>query len=374
MSSVPEYEPKPGAPRWRVAQWDVMQAEFDLRREDLPAFHAAIEQREKRAWVIVRRLCGIGPVKLTLKDKPDDCRSWERAELREKLGLSEPSLAAELDRIRGLWASVRPKPEPVLEAVAEKAVVPAETDDQLLAKFDFTGMTVAAESAWFAGKVRAFRKLLEHPLVGELARHSLLDALEIRRFERQAALLSAELADKPDMMGRAAKIKEREDLSRELTKMRAAYSNGVKELDRQFPFMSAVEDSVQIRGLVSELVEGVREFQSAGLNRIIDGIFTAAEIQILMQKSQQHPEAQYRPGQVFYFSQAKASIFDPKWKNDLPPGVYRRLDEGFRAAEHKAFTELGEPLVDLESDDPIKGEHDPLVLPGETLGGEEQKP
>jgi hypothetical protein len=72
------------------------------------------------------------------------------------------------------------------------------------------------------------------------------------------------------------------------------------------------------------------------------------------------PEVRYRAGLVLYLNQAKANLFNPKFKSEYPNRVFKQLDEAFKAVARHVGDESGEHVPDLTKEGP-EGEYEELA-------------
>ncbi len=94
--------------------------------------------------------------------------------------------------------------------------------------------------------------------------------------------------------------------------------------------------------------------------RLVDGVFTGAELQIALRTSVHAPRPQYRPDIVATIVAAKAGLFDPEWRPPFRAQQLKRLQAGWHGAEEACRKELGVHVPDLLEDGPA-GEHEDIV-------------
>lgn len=110
-------------------------------------------------------------------------------------------------------------------------------------------------------------------------------------------------------------------------------------------------------------------YKSDRNNELVDGLFTAMEIQILLRASQQDPNVRYRPELSIAWNEAKRCLWDAKFRSQFEdpkkPGTYPYLGllaAGFQGAVANFMEKTGLKLPDLESDGP-DGEFPKLFIP-----------
>lgn len=349
---------------WRVSRFDLLAAEFpEITLAELPRFAEQVS-RDARRWLVARRLFGIAPIIPPAESDPEDLRTWSRDELAAKLGLTRPQLQTELDAVRGMLAApaaTDPEPEkpaPTFDAngVGELVVSDAALLEQHgfpEDKFHQPGRGSAeerAERAWFCSRLREWSKLLEDRNAGQLARAALDNELQMRRAEAELSRKHFGTDGYRDILRLKNSIEER-------------YQEQLIKLDEVAPYIGAASGRQSFVGTVADLTRAYQEYYATGSNRLADGIFAATEIQVLMRRSVQAPEPQYRCGLVVYLNAAKAHLWDPAWRGQFSSAQLKKLDEAWRAAAVAAGE--ADRLPDLESEDPVLGEYEGLHLPAE---------
>lgn len=348
---------------WRVSRFDLLEVEFEgITNDALAGFHE-VQQRHPRAWIILRRLFGIQPM-VPLAEDPENCRVWGRRELCENMGITPKQLGEEIGVARARWQrAVAPEPETELEPAPgpDPEAPPGELDfegtNRLLARHGFpealfrtpgaSDEDVAAEMEWFAGRVRDFSKLLEHRLASSLARQTLLSELQLRRIETHMTQLH---------VGGKNYI----EVLRAKDGLQKTYADQLAQIDKIAPWMGAVAGKMNFTGVVSDLVRSYQEYYARDSNRLIDGIFTATEVQVLLRRHTHMEQPRYRAGLVAYLNAARESLFDPRWRAMFSQGQLRKLDAAWADAHNRVAELDGEKPTDLESDDPAEGEYPPL--------------
>lgn len=368
------YQPLTTSGKWRVGQWELLQAEFPrITEELLPWFHAELV-KHKRSWVLVRRLFGIGPVMVDTDD-PDENRTWSRAELCDKLGIDARQMQAELEHVRSMVSlpageTDRPVAGPKFENKAQPNLLIQETDDELLRRYGYVDRLFEvmikrptkdaeprsaeenkAERDWFAARVRQFRKVLDAPLTGRLADQALRNELRIRRAEEELSLHT---------LG----TKEYREFLQDKEKIEQSYRNQLAEIDKMAPWFNASEKQASVKETVSELIRAVQEYQGRGDTKLLDGIYTAYELQVCVRTSKQHPFPLYRPGLVAAINESRKFLWDPNGASQLRPLDLMRLDRGFQEAVVRLNEETIAHVPDLEREGP-EGEFEDIPVKDE---------
>jgi len=341
---------------WRVEKWELFRAEFpDVTKEQLPEFHSRISQ-SPRTFTVVRRLFGIFPLNLPVSGDPEDYRLWNRAELKERIGISDEELNSELEAAR---FAVRPSPAPTAVTVSPEASPPRELieeDDRLLHRHGFAESMFnvagrapedrAAEKTWFCARVREWDKLLSDRVAQRLATQALFNEMRLRRSESRLCQLDI---DSKDYIRYSRMVSELEE----------SYERQLQSLDECAPWFNVTGKQMNVTGAIAELIRGIQEFQSDGSNKILDGVFTALEIQVLLRSSQQVPTPRYRLGWVTYINESKQWLWNRDAQAQFRPTDLQKLDAGFKEGVRVFTEENGLPVPDLEADG-AAGEYEDL--------------
>jgi hypothetical protein len=318
----------------------------------LPQFHAALELQD-RQWTLARRLYGMMPALPPPKYPLDDMREWQAEALARFLNItSAAQWRQELTALRGIWEAIRPKPEMKSTAPAPAAPQPGLFgDDALLKKYDFGRMRFRDqdECLRFVNRLRAVEKLfLESATVG-LARNLLTTELQINRLDEALSV--------PENLG-----DEWRKSSQQRSKLMEDYNKLLALINDLAPWFGAIAGKYSFKGALAEVTEAIQQYQADGSHELVDGIFASTEIQVLLRRSVQAPDPQYRAGWVMHALAAKTNLWNPKWVNTIPRSVLQKLDRGFKEAIKAAGQETGETLPDLQHG----GEYPPLETVSES--------
>lgn len=381
---------------WRCERLDLLRAEVPgLTVEQLPAFCAAVSRAE-RPWLVVRRLFGLRPLTPAATDQPEDLRVWGRAELEVTLGVTRKQLQAELDAARGAWQAaqtVATELAAATGAVAAKAQaakaaafsgeLELEADEdrlrRILEQYDFphewfeveerSAEANRRERRWFCQRVQDFAKLLALPQVAESGRRLLLMELRLRR--RDELLF----AGGENLIG----SKARKDFLSALAADDEEYRKTLEQVQAVAGWFFSINNALNAKGSVGELLRGLQEWYGQGKTDwlaayatmtdaviapgLVDGWFTAEELQTLNRPHVEVAEPQYRLSLALYAQMVKASVWDPKWESKFPPRLWACLDAGFREGFMAAWKKEGLELPNLLREGP-DGEHLPLPAEG----------
>jgi hypothetical protein len=347
----------PDGEDWRVSRFDLLTAEFpSLTAGELPLFHEVVA-RDPRAWLIARRLFGLQPMMPGADVDPLEFRPRTRAELKSELGLTDAQLKQELDSLRGRWTAKAPAVEapvgagaaglPAAEPREEFEFKDALTElkrmgflESLFERkvVDYSDTQRREDIEWFYGRATnsGMAKLLDHPMAGAKIRQILITELHLRWVNSDLGGLAPGSRDYNDQ------IKTIDVLSERHAKM-------LREVNEFAPWMDLERKQMSFANAISEVARGIQEYRAKGTNTLIDGMFTASEIQFQFRQNN-HTDIRYRLGLVVWVNMARERLFDPEFQQLFPPNIYKALDEGFREGAHRAAPEL--PVIKLESEDP----------------------
>ena len=326
-----------GAATWICKRFDMLSAELPgLDVATLTRLQAGLEIQD-RQWLVCRRLFGCMPMVPPSGYPLEDMRVWSPEELAATLGIKGADMQQERQAIRGVWEAVRPKAvaEPV--AVAPAPISGLFAEDDFLKKFDMSRIRFRDrdEADAFVKRVRDMEKLLEEKMTSGLARNLLMTEMQLRRLD--------EVLTFSDLQGEEWRknMKMRGDLD-------STYNDQLSKIDKLAPWAGVIRGKYSFKGTLSEVAEAYQHYYGSADSGLIDGIFTATEVQVLTRMSVQAPEPQYRAGWVVHALEAKANLWNPSHRSTIPHSVLKTLDAGFKAALAAAGRETG--LVDLEKD------------------------
>lgn len=124
------------------------------------------------------------------------------------------------------------------------------------------------------------------------------------------------------------------------------YEAQIRQVQEVFPETATAAKDSFLR-VISDLNRAHREYYGMHSNRLIDLMFTANEVEVLLRNSPQRAP-QYRLGLTVAVMEAQRGLWDPNWKPVIKPSVLRKMDDGFRTALTLVAEEMGEAMVDLE--------------------------
>lgn len=365
-----DYTPRGSVDPWRVLAFSDLAGDLGLKPD--PDWTGAMEwahgviESSPRAWMLARRLYGIVPVIIEPGMDSADVRQWRRSDLQAHLGLTPAQMRAEIEAVAALLArrseELRPDEEPIPEplradddlfAISQRQL---ELTDKSLEEIgfphsihDYEGATDGdrrAEREELRRRVEEWQQILADPMARILGRQALLNEMLLRRTERFLMRLDPASATFRQTSNTKANLE-------------AAYQRQLLELDEIFPWRGLAGGKVSFRGSIAELIEAVRKVKASADYSLVDGIHTAAEVQILMRQSHQMPQARYRLGQAVHILSAIEGLMDPRWRPFYGERTLKKLDHLGRRLIDEARAAIDEPLPDLMRDGP-EGEYEDL--------------
>ena len=363
---------------WRVERVDLLLAEFPgLLRERLAAIQRILELPEHaRSWMVVRRLFGCMPLKVPLGGDPEDYRVWTRGELREVLGLEERAIRAELDVVRGIVGRKTEdgktedggrRTEDGKGGAASGFQIPTseprllETDEEVLRRYQFPVSIFQkegrakeenlAELGWFAGRVREWERLFKAAMTNRAATQALYSELRLRRAEMDSwELERRETPLEPTQRGAMETLRKK--ISDRISDLESTYRAQLEALQELAPWFNVTGKQMSVTGAVGEMIKACQEWEAQGSRELVDGVFTALEIEVQLRTHTLAPEPMYRLGWLTHVIDSKRWMWNPTASARFKPKDLEVLDHAFKAAV-RAYKELHQlPVPDLLDDGP----------------------
>lgn len=362
MSGIHRFKASDGD-LWAITSPEVLEDMVGVARDELAGFVRACTEAAspdtRRQFRLARMRSGLRNLTHPPEDDREN-REWAPAELQHHLQITPAQMRQEMEALRGFWRRHAAAAEE--KAVAEKHevpdyVAPASTDD---GEFNFkAGEQTAemmgfghlelepAELEWLRRRTQELHAILKEPITREPARQMIFTELEIRRTQTIAI---SPITDKITAKAKADAHTRLKDLHKD-------HRETLKSLP---DWATDTRDQIDFAHVVSDLVDGVLEYQADGSKRLIDGIFTGTEIQVMLRTSEQDPTPRYRFGLIAVCNAARAGFWDPRYKNQFSADQLRMIDTGFAEGIRRVKEEIGEVQPDLTSDDPVTGEYPSL--------------
>jgi hypothetical protein len=153
-----------------------------------------------------------------------------------------------------------------------------------------------------------------------------------------------------DTKSKAGVRKEIGDLTKTQQSIQGEYSDLMEQLNLTQSQNPSIRRRSKIEVSLNGMISAIREYESRGDRRLVDDVFTAAEVEILLKPTTLRPP-QYRPDLVSLIHDAmrEENLFNPNYEPpEMPRASYRR----FRGALMKGLQAVddGEAVQDLEED------------------------
>lgn len=371
-----EYE-APNGDTWRMERGADLIHDFELSEADdaLQKFHGALCAQEA-AWNVICRIYGNAP--LYGMSDPDELRAWTLAELAEKRGVDPREIDALIEGAKSFWKRVQLDTQST-ENIRARPALDDDTADQLLREHGFI-IENPEERKYTATRCMELQPWLDDDRLRAAAR-SLIQQ-EVTLFFiidpgiREIRVL---LADKAIHKGSVEKenaqllnlLKERRDAQQ-------ALDSSMKVLGLSDAAGGTLKKKMAFQDCLSMLVEAMQRYYSENDRGLIDGMCTAAEVELLTTPTELRP-AQYRPDLILLVMEAKEHLWEKDWSpTKQSRRACRKLMAGFTQGLNEARSQEGEisrdEVVEEEiSDEPASGT--PVVAgPLETSIGNEASP
>jgi hypothetical protein len=341
-----EYRAPDGA-AWRCDRVAELFTDFNITGSDAQKHARLTEWHQVMSavpvsWKMLRRWYRAAPLSGSLT--ADDLREWTRAELAAAMGFSESLLDAQLSETRDFWQRVQMEKELAVRLVehAGEKILSEEAIAELVKKHGFATVPVQ-----------------EHPYVGQriVEMSHLFDLPEGRMLAQTAIFQELMIRAQQKKLGKQMQADEDADLSKEydkLQKLQTSYEATLVKLGATQDQNPNFRQRVAFNDCMGQITKGMQAWYADGDNSIIDGIFTASEVQILITPTTLRP-AQYRPDLALLVGDWKRNFWNPDYEQTkLPRDVMRKLLRGFDEGVRAQSAENGEALQDM--DDSADGE------------------
>jgi hypothetical protein len=133
-----------------------------------------------------------------------------------------------------------------------------------------------------------------------------------------------------DGAGRSQKALD--DLVQRRSSLQSTYENTLERLGATQEQNPGYRAKVAFGDSLGHLAKAMQEYYADGNNALVDGLFTAAEIKLLVTPTSLRP-AQYRPDLPMLVEQWRANFWNPEWEGaKLPREMHRFLLATFKKA------------------------------------------
>ena len=136
-----------------------------------------------------------------------------------------------------------------------------------------------------------------------------------------------------DGVGRSQKALD--DLVQRRSSLQSTYENTLERLGATQEQNPGYRAKVAFGDSLGHLAKAMQEYYADGNNALVDGLFTAAEIKLLVTPTSLRP-AQYRPDLPMLVEQWRANFWNPEWEGaKLPREMHRFLLATFKKASEE---------------------------------------
>ena len=349
----------PGGDRWRAEGGAQLCRDFDIavaQATQLEEWHATFAPQEQM-WLVLRRIYTVAP--LLGEATSDDLRRWNSAELADALGLDEKIIEGILSEARLRWRRARvqsgidrsDRKEPTSEA---RPLTTADVE-KLVIRYGFNFILDEEERRWVANRCRDLEPYLEDESARSIARNAIQQELNIyfvidRRIQR---LRDIDPQGTPEEIHRKREVVDDKilELIESRQKAVSSYENTRKTLGDTPAQRKSIGQRMEFHDCMSGVIEAVQEYYSNGNHALIDGLYTAAEVELLLTETSLRP-AQYRADVVLGVAEAKIGLWDKEWElKGFPRESLRKLLKGFRSGIDAMRAEDGKLTPDMEAEE-----------------------
>lgn len=345
--------PGPDGMKWRVEHWSDLRKEFELKTTDeMCRLHTALAA-EQRAWRLVRLLYWIAP--LVGETEREFMQSHSRNEVAAKMAIDPVNFDAEVTAIRTFWkktstlAKAAEKQQPVKISTRLAELKDDKEANDLLKSHGFGDIEGDARM-YVLDRILDLTGELEESKGRPIAQRAIRMELRMQSFERMLRDLDEEYVGAAQQKKSTVR-KEITEITKSLKDLQAEYRSLMEDLNLTQGQNQSLRKKAKIEVSLSGMISAIREYESRGDTELCDGVFQAAEVQLLL-RPMSIRAPQYRPDLVAVIREAmkEENLFNPNW---TPPEMNRADYRRFRRAVQSGLKSLeeGEEVVDLEEDD-----------------------
>jgi hypothetical protein len=333
----------PDGKAWRCDVPDKLFGDFgisgdaDTRRDELTRLHCDVGP-VRESWDVIRRVYRLAPVIGATKE---ELREWSIEEIAREAGVPVKRIESIIEETKVFWARKCNERSLVTRAVEGPsrcigATVEAlgDLDDEqiakLLSKHGFEEVPPNYQR-YMARRIVEFQHLLDDEQGSHLARSALMQELILLEYDREIRRMLQK-----DGAGRSQKALD--DLVQRRSSLQSTYENTLERLGATQEQNPGYRAKVAFGDSLGHLAKAMQEYYADGNNALVDGLFTAAEIKLLVTPTSLRP-AQYRPDLPMLVEQWRANFWNPEWEGaKLPREMHRFFLATFKKASEE-FTE-----------------------------------
>jgi hypothetical protein len=351
VASFVEY-PSPDDRQWRCDMPDKLFADFGItgdvetRREALRRLHGDVAP-VKDSWDVIRRVYRLAPV---IGASKDDLREWTIEDIAKEANVPVKRIETIIEETKVYWARKSNERELVARAVdAPTTEALGDLDEEqiakLLSKHGFEEIPPNYQR-YMARRIVEFQHLLDDEQGAHLARSALNQELILMEYDREIRRVMAK-----DRVSRGTE--ELDKLVTRRSSLQSTYESTLERLGATQEQNPGYRAKVAFGDSLGFMAKAMQEYYANHDNALVDGLYTAAEIKLLMTPTALRP-AQYRPDLALLVDQWLENFWDPNWEGaKLPREMHRFLLATFR----KASEEFAEgKITEMDADEVEAGD------------------
>ena len=355
-----EYKAPDGA-TWRCDAPDKLFYDFQMKGTaaekgvELTRWHEAVASA-REAWSVLRRIYRLAPLTgaSSRNLSREDLRAWTIEEIAREAGLTVKQVKGIVEETQIFWSRKKMERGLIERAVSSDGIKALGDEEikKLLSLHGFDESMIDSnerEARYLATRLIEFQHLLEDEQGSHLARSALMQELILRKYDRDI-LIEIE-KDKT-----ASSQKTLDNLVEKRNETQRIYEATLKALGATQDQNPGYRQRMQFGDTLGHLVKAMQTYYEDDDSTIIDGIYTAAEIKLLVTPTSLRP-SQYRPDLALLVQSWREHFWEPDWEGaKLPREMHRVLLQTF----NKAMADLAEgKTAEMEEAD---GEEEAVAL------------
>lgn len=357
----------PNQSRWRCDRVADLFDDYTIRGSDVERLQLMEDWHRVMSgvpamWKMLRRWYRLAPLTGTVL--PEDLREWRKDELAKDLGFSVELLEKQLLETRDHWHHVRMERELTMRMQGPTAAVQLDERQikELVERFGFSTVPVA-EHPYVAMRLTEMSQLFDFAEGRMLAQTAIFTELMIRHKQKAIGLA---------MSGSATADISKEQA--ELTKLQTQYEGTLERLGATQEQNPGIRQKVGFIDCLGTITKAIGEYYEKDDTAMIDGIFTASEVKILLTPTTLRP-IQYRPDLPLLAQRWKEQFWNVDYVADkLPRKEMQKLMRGFDEGVREQMIADGEALPDMENSEDaelLEMAEQALVAPADVTDGTE---
>lgn len=340
---------------WRIDCGREMLKDFkiagpeDYIMSQVVRWHEALSD-QSQIWLIVRRLFAVTPM-YGVED-PEEMRPWKMDRIAAHMKISVREVEGGFAEAKAFWSRwqnasgppVEPEaPEPTIEDMGEAEM------DKLLLENGFVGLDDPHERRYCARRILELESILDDEGQRALGR-ALIEQEMTLFFSVTPALRGLQTIVKT--LHKGVPTESQESRMLKLVASRGNLQEQIQATMKALGITEAQLSSMKVkrnfRDCLGTLVSAVQAYEARGDRTLIDGVFTAAEIEMLTEEFTARP-FQYRPDVVMVVPDCIERLFDPAFEPaKIGRRAHRKLLAGFKQGLANARAEEGATISELD--------------------------